>query len=258
MILVLGGTADSRMVVRELKEAGHPVMVTVVSSYGGALAAGEKPDEVLVQALEPQELSELITRHKIIAVVDATHPFAQKISVMAREVCSEQGVSYLRYSRPGTTLPEHPLITLISGYKEAAESAARLGEVIFLTTGSNTLEVFTTAAGLLQKKIVARVLPDPQVLVKCFELGLQPSQIIAMQGPFSKELNKAMFQHASAGVVVTKESGGVGGVAATVEAALELAIPVVVIARPVEEIESNYKTLNDILEFIEKATRREN
>lgn len=228
MILVLGGTADSRMVVRELKEAGHPVMVTVVSSYGGTLAAGEKPDEVLVQALEPQELAELITRQKIIAVVDATHPFAQNISVMAREVCSKQGVSYLRYSRPGTILPDHPLITIVSGYKEAADSAAQLGEVIFLTTGSKTLEVFAEMAGLLQKKIVARVLPDSKVIEKCLGLGLQPSQIIAMQGPFSKELNKAIFQHTCAEVVVTKESGDVGGVDAKVEAALELTIPLLV------------------------------
>ncbi|MDA8233264.1 MAG: precorrin-6A reductase [Clostridia bacterium] len=253
MILVLGGTADSRMVVRELKKAGYPVMVSVVSHYGGALASGESPDEVLIQALDAGKLTELLRGLKIRAVVDATHPYARNISAMALRICQELGVKYLRFSRPGASLPEHPLITIATGYPEAAEAAARTGEVVFLTTGSKTLEVFTEVAGRLERKIIARVLPDPQVIEKCLKLGLQPGQIIAMQGPFSKELNKAMFQQTGARVVVTKESGHVGGVDAKVEAALELAIPVVVIARPEEENQGLYKTVTKIIGAIREG-----
>jgi precorrin-6A/cobalt-precorrin-6A reductase len=77
-----------------------------------------------------------------------------------------------------------------------------------------------------------RVLPDHNVVKKCQELGLRPKDIIAMQGPFSKEMNRLMFKTFNASVVVIKESGRAGGTETKMSAALSLKIPVVVIKRP--------------------------
>jgi len=255
MILVLGGTADGRQIVRELKKAGYRVIVTVISSYGGALAAEVEPDQIVVEALGKQGLAEILVNKGIKAVVDATHPYARVVSLMARETCQEMNIAYIRYERPITTLPQHPLLVQVVSYAEAAEKAAQLGEVIFLTSGSKTLSVFADVAKNLGKKLIARVLPDPQVITKCLDLGLTPNQVIAMQGPFSKELNMAMFQQTGAQVIITKESGRVGGVDTKIEAALELNLPVVIIGRP-EEANENCKSVTEVLDAVNLVNER--
>ncbi|MEI3167671.1 MAG: precorrin-6A/cobalt-precorrin-6A reductase [Lachnospiraceae bacterium] len=81
----------------------------------------------------------------------------------------------------------------------------------------------------------ARVLPDSQVLKKCEDLGLHGAHIIAMQGPFSVELNCALLRTVQAGWLVTKEAGKRGGFAEKIEAARQCGVSVVVIRRPVHE-----------------------
>ena len=81
-------------------------------------------------------------------------------------------------------------------------------------------------------KVVARVLPEPSVLASCTQLGLTPGEIIALQGPCSTELNQALYQQYKAEVVITKDSGSVGGIQEKVDAALHLGIPIVICQRP--------------------------
>ena len=89
---------------------------------------------------------------------------------------------------------------------------------IFLTTGSKTLDRFTE---LLDrgKHLIVRVLPKSEILKKCEGIGLSPENIIAMKGPFSSEMNYQMFKDYKADVVVTKDSGIIGGVPEKIEAA---------------------------------------
>ena len=57
----------------------------------------------------------------------------------------------------------------------------------------------------------ARVLPMEDSLRACREAGLPPAHILAMQGPFSRELNAAMLRSIGAAYLVTKASGSAGG-----------------------------------------------
>ena len=47
---------------------------------------------------------------------------------------------------------------------------------------------------------------------QCVKMGIKSSNILALQGPFSLELNKAIFNQYHIDVVVTKDSGKTGGV----------------------------------------------
>ena len=250
MILVLGGTKDARIVVEMLATRGRQVLASAATAYGGELLAGAGATLVSDRPLGRQELAELMDDHKIRMVVDATHPYAVAISAMAMDLCGEKGIPYHRYQRPETILPEHPLVTFACSYEEAAERAAEIGEVIFLTTGSKTLDTFIKAARVLERRVVARVLPDPQVLARCLTLGLTPADIVAAQGPFSRDLNRALFQHYGARVVVTKDSGPVGGTAEKIEAALGLDIPVVVVGRP-EPVKGCRTDLEELIRVLE-------
>ncbi|MGB9826701.1 MAG: precorrin-6A reductase, partial [Desulfofundulus sp.] len=193
----------------------------------------------------------LIKKRHIDLLVDATHPYAERVSEIARQACARTQITYLRYQREESNLPQHPLIHYAASYEEAAQRAVHLGKVIFLTTGSKTLEIFLTTAHLHGCRLVVRVLPEPSVIQRCRQMGLSPADIVAMQGPFSLELNRALFRQYQAEVIVTKNSGAIGGTDAKVAAALELAMPVVVINRPGVEagaITSRQELLERILQ----------
>ncbi|MDQ0287453.1 precorrin-6A/cobalt-precorrin-6A reductase [Desulfofundulus luciae] len=250
MILVLSGTADGRLIVQDLVASGYTVLASAATPYGGELLARHGA-EIITGPLALDEMVALIKKRRIELLVDATHPYAQRVSEIARQACAQTQIPYLRYQRGETNLPRHPLIHCTAGYEEAAQQATRLGKVIFLTTGSKTLDIFLTAARRHGCRLVVRVLPEPAVIQRCRRLGLSPADIVAMQGPFSLELNRALFKQYGAEVVVTKNSGVVGGTDTKIAAALELALPVVVINRPREQ-DGAITTREELLEKIRK------
>ena len=80
--------------------------------------------------------------------------------------------------------------------------------------------------------MIARVLPTAEVIGLCEDLGLAPDQIVALQGPFSAALNRELFLRYEAEVIITKNSGTLGGTDTKVQAAAELGLPLIVIDRP--------------------------
>lgn len=241
MILLLGGTTEGREAARALASRGWPVVVSVATPYGAELARCGFDGEVLVGRRDSSGFAALIGERGVEVVVDATHPFAVEARRNARRAAVQCQVPYLRFTRPPEPLPAHPLIRLAPDFAAAARLAAAHGPVIFLTTGSKTLPFFLPAARAAGRRVVARVLPEPEVIAACREQGLLPRDIVALQGPVTEELNRALFRAYGATVVVTKESGGSGGQAAKIKAALDLGIPLVVVRRPPEEPGSFYE-----------------
>lgn len=234
VILVLAGTSEAREIIAGLAARGQAVVATATTAYGAALARQAGAREVLVTALTPAGLAGVLKDYRVRLVIDATHPFATGISAIARQCCRQEEVPYLRYARstriPGTPGQRH----LVDDWPEAAARAGELGEVIFLTIGSRHLDAFKP---LMEqgKKIVARVLPDADSLAACKRAGLTPADVVAMQGPFTVELNRALFRAYGAQVMVTKESGVAGGLDTKLEAAQQLGLAVVMVRRPPEE-----------------------
>lgn len=257
MIIVLGGTTEARHLSRYLQEEGFPVRLTTVSAYGKELAKEHGVEEVLAGALDAAQLENLIRELDVQAVIDATHPFAENIRNIAQSTAHKLNIPLCRLERPAADLPEHPLLVPVDSYQAAAMKASSLGDNIFLTIGSRRLPFFTTEPSLQGKRIIARVLPEPEVLNFCHRLGLRPDQIIAVKGPFSREGNLWMFKHFGAGVVVTKDSGSIGGFQAKWEACLELNIPLVVIQRPIaKHANSNLFTrFDEIKSFLQEVSQ---
>jgi precorrin-2 dehydrogenase/sirohydrochlorin ferrochelatase/precorrin-6A/cobalt-precorrin-6A reductase len=80
------------------------------------------------------------------------------------------------------------------------------------------------------------MLPDGAGIARALELGYARERLIAMQGPFGYEINKAMLVHSNAAWLVTKESGSAGGYDEKLAAARDLGVRVITIGRPLEEI----------------------
>ena len=241
MIWIIAGTRDGREIAAHLadsfqkrKEKGNrapEIFLTVVSTYGKKLAMHEGI-EVEVGRFTKEDMVSEISKMGITAILDASHPYAAIVSETAREAAAETGVSYIRYERPGAALPDYEKLHVVSNEAEAAETVGRLGNKILLTTGSKTLKTFVTSPFLAGKEIWARVLPTSSVLSECEALGLLPKYILALQGPFSYKMNAAMIHDYEIDVLVTKNSGLIGGSDKKFSAAVDAGIHIVVIEKP--------------------------
>lgn len=233
MIFVLAGTQDGREIVRLLLEQGHDVAASVVSSYGGELLAHACGQRCLIndKPLDEAALKDYLQEHDIRLLVDASHPYAANISRNAIAVCQALSIPYIRYERDLSKL-DYDRITVVHSYEEAAQAAASLGKKIFLTTGSRNLDKFVHSPALKDCELTARVLPTAEVIGLCESLGLDAGHIVALQGPFSQELNRELFRKYGAEVIITKNSGTIGGTDTKFAAAAELNLPIVLIDRP--------------------------
>ncbi|WP_425060746.1 Cobalt-precorrin-6A reductase [Sporomusa carbonis] len=249
MILVLAGTLDGRELAMRLAASGYDVLVSVVSDYGRSLA--DAPGiTVHTGQLDLNGLRELITSRSIKAVVDASHPYAVNVSLNAMAACAASCAKYIRYERDEVITPAYDRLYRAGDAAEAAKLAAGLGKVIFLTTGSRTLKIFKTEPLLTGCRLIARVLPQPDVLAECIALGFSPGDIVAVKGPFSHQLNVALFTEYAAEVIVTKNSGTVGGADTKISAAVELGLPLVVIGRPDVEYRNLCRTQEAVLALL--------
>ncbi len=236
MILLLAGTGDGRELAVELAKQGFKVLASVTTSHGGALLQDISGITVNIDRLDEAGLRGLIEQYKVKGILDATHPFAQKITQLAQAVARSANCPYLRWERQVAVLPESPLLHRVQGWEELAKRLSSMGvKKVFLAVGVKNLPFIVTHPLLAHCSFTARVLPLPSAVATCLDAGLKPQQILALQGHGSRGLNKAVFEHFQPEVVVTKESGSKGGTAEKVEAALELEIPVVLVERPLSE-----------------------
>jgi precorrin-6A/cobalt-precorrin-6A reductase len=249
MIWVLAGTTEGRRIIGMLKKRGYRVVATATTSYGESLARKAGADVSLRGRLTLPDMVELIKEKGITHVIDATHPFAQEASRNAIEACRRAGISYLRLERTEVKI-DSPLIHRCRTFEEAAIKAADLGGVIFCALGSSRLGGFLKAADG-KSRVIARVLPTVQSLEKCRSLGLEPRDIVAIQGGGSLELNIAILRDCGAEVLVTKESGEEGGVESKIRAALSLGLPVVLISRPRMMYPEVVRDYDEVLRWLE-------
>jgi precorrin-6x reductase len=124
-------------------------------------------------------------------------------------------------------------------------------QVIFATTGAKEARALTRVEGY-QQRVVLRLLPQPDGIKACLELGYSGRNLVALQGPFGHDLNVALFQHFQAGVLVTKDSGDPGGLADKLTAARQCRVATGLIARPADV---DGVTLDEARQLIWEALR---
>ncbi|WP_042346716.1 precorrin-6A reductase [Bacillus massiliigorillae] len=254
MILFLAGTSDARELAIRMTEEGFKIMATVVTeSAEKSLKEANIP--VRVGRLTAEEMTVIVRKNGYETIVDASHPFAEDASKNALQAANSANVPYFRYERTVQSF-EHEKLTIVNDYSEAAELAATKRGVIMLTTGSKTLQIFTEKLlGLEDTRLIARMLPRLDNMEKCQQLGVEQKNIIAIQGPFSKELNKALYNNYGVTLMITKESGKVGSVDEKLEAALESGIETIMIARPKVNYVNVYSSFDTLVQSVKDQLR---
>ncbi len=245
MILLLGGTKDSREIAERLLQEGYPVVGTVTTLYGRKLLEQIEKIKVYCSKLNESSFYALIDREKITMILDATHPYATEISKLAMEISKIRKIPYVRFERESI---QYKNVKEVKNAKEAAAFLKNTQGNIMLTTGSKNLESFVEK--IERKRLYARVLPIPEVIEKCSKLGMDAGHIIGMQGPFQKQFNQALYRQYNIQYMVTKESGEVGGTLEKIQGALELGIKVLMIQRPPMDYQRVFHTIAETINVI--------
>lgn len=166
-------------------------------------------------------LAEYVRTRQVSAVVDATHPFAERITGTAAQVCADVGVPRLVLRRPGYTQQAGDAWVWVDDVAAAAREAARLAGRVLVTTGRQGLAAYVPY-------------PETFWVVRCVELPeVMPPQgeLVLSRGPYGTAAEAELLAVHRIGAVTSKDSGGEMTVGKLV-AARAVGVPVVMVRRP--------------------------
>ena len=253
-VLIFGGTTEGRELADILRVAKVPHTVSVATEYGESIELQSGESDVLVGRKNADEIAALIDKEGYGIVVDATHPYAVRASEEIKNACDESGAIYLRLSRDtGADFCAQDDVYVVNSLSEAADMLNKIQGNILVLTGSRDL---AELMGKINDKgrVFARVLPNTESLKKCEEAGLVGKQIIAMQGPFSEQMNAALIRETNAAVILTKLSGTAGGFSEKIKAAEVCGIKTIVINNP--ELVNGDDNLYGMDEVLDKLSEK--
>ena len=254
-ILLLGGTKDSTELIKHLKaNYDTDILTTTTTEYGSKLALEAGSDETIARPLLKDEIIELINNSDFDLLIDATHPFAEHITQTSLSVSKICEISYIRFERPSLNLNDFDTSHII--YAKSFENAGEIiskeipdGNVLHFA-GANTME--DVLKNVSKERFYPRVLKVPKSMEKCEKLGIDDEHIIAMKGAASLKENIDLIEKYDASVMITKESGEIGGVIEKIEAANQKDISLIMIKRPVIKELDKKDIVSNLDEFDKK------
>ncbi|HLO77717.1 MAG TPA: cobalt-precorrin-6A reductase [Magnetospirillum sp.] len=237
-VLILGGTADAARLARALDGVSG---VEVISSLAGRTEGiPHLPGRVRVGGFGGAEgLARFLRDEAIDRVVDATHPFAARISAQAAQACAQAAIPRLLLLRPAWQPEPGDRWVEVDGFAAAAAALPALGRRAFLTVGIGEVAAFAEAHGI---HFLVRLIAEQK-------LPLADYRVVTGKGPFDADAEQSLMRANAIDVVVSKASGG----AATygkIAAARALGLPVLMIRRPPPPEGLSAGTIDEVLEWL--------
>lgn len=274
-IWIFGGTTEGRLLYRHCLEKEIPAVVHVATSYGGQILEQEKEacgngengdgreeagrmdatkqETVVIREgrLTKEKMREVMERERPVFVLDATHPHAAEVSENIRAVCGMLGIPCRRVVRDVAwedekrkEAEENPCFDTVQ--KAVAFLQEKTGNIL-VTTGSRELHRYTLLRDY-RERLYVRILPDAETIRRCTDMGIRGRHLLAMQGPFSEEMNRAVIKEYDIRWLVTKLSGGPGGFLEKQRAAKETGAELIVIRKRERETGIGIEEAKEILE----------
>ncbi|MGH3863478.1 cobalt-precorrin-6A reductase [Actinokineospora sp.] len=240
-VLILGGTGEARSLAAALVERTD---TEVVSSLAGRVRNPKLPvGDVRVGGFGgPDGLADWLTAERVDAVVDATHPFARRISASAAEAAKRAGTPLVMLRRPGWSARPGDDWHWVDDLPEAARRLGEFGDRVFLTTGRQGLAEFADCPGWF--------------LVRCVDAPEPPTpaemRLLLDRGPYTVDGERALMTEHRIDVLVTKDSGGALTVA-KLDAARDLGLPVVIVRRPPTPDVEQVSTVEDAVAWLDRS-----
>lgn len=248
-ILIFAGTTEGRELSEYLAVAGIAHTLCVATEYGEIVLKEHPLVKVHKGRMNQEEIEVYIKAGNFGAVVDATHPYAEVVTQNIKNAMQDMDTPYLRLKRESNVTSSYEKIHYFKDSVSCAKALEKTDGNILLTTGSKELSIF---AKFIDRKdrLYVRVLPGIESLQLCMDCGIAGKQILALQGPFTTQMNEAMFRQYQIKCLVTKESGNAGGYQEKLDAAQNLGIPVFAIGCPAEQEGYTFEEVCEQLEMI--------
>lgn len=240
-LLILGGTAEARALAAALVP-GH----TVVTSLAGRTG---KPEAIAGSVRTggfggADGLTAYLRGTRPDALIDATHPFARRISANARAACDATGTPRLILTRPAWTLPARARAVRAATLADAAATLPGLARRAFLTVGRDSLDAFAAVQGVW---FLVRMLDAPTA-----PLALADYAVMTGRPPFTEEAERALFIEHAIDTLVAKDAGG-GATEGKILAAAGLGVTIVLIERPAREPGDTVETVAEAEDWIRQT-----
>ena len=220
-VLILGGTGDARRLASRAATAGFEV----ISSLAGRTTTPEHAaGEMRVGGFGGADgLAVYLRAEGVELLVDATHPFADRISANAAAAAAATGIPRLLLERPRWEEAQGDRWIRVESADAAAMALPELAQRVFLAIGRQELAAF---APLEHLWFLSRMIEAPGA-----ETPRPPGELLLDRGPFSEEGERALMRTHRIEVLVTRNSGG-EETYPKIAAARALGLPVVMIDRP--------------------------
>jgi precorrin-6A/cobalt-precorrin-6A reductase len=264
-IWLVGGTQESAQLAIAIAHSQILCTISVTTDSARSLYPIAPNLLLWVGRLTFEQLHEFFHQQQIVAVLDASHPYAVEISQSAIALCHEFNIPYLRYERPvleetrggreGETRRQGDKgtrkgVIYLDGFNTLVEGNYLEGQRVLFTVGYRHLHLFMHWQE--RANLYARLLPSATALEAAFIAGFTPDRIICLRPPISNDLEAALWCQWQISLVVTKASGSAGGEDIKRKVAAELGVPLVVITRPDVAYPLQTSDLLEALEFCRK------
>ncbi len=227
-IWLIGGTKDSADIALAIANAQISSIVTVTTISAKSLYSDNFP--IRIGNLSLKQMEQFCLQENIVAIVDASHPFATGVSQNAIATSQQKNIPYLRYERKPCQLSNKNHNLTLDSFETLFNGDYLQGHRVLLTVGCKILPQFKTWHD--RSTLFARVLPKVDSLQMALDSGFNSDRIIALRPPITAELEIALWQTWQISLVVTKASGKAGGEDIKYQVADSLGIPLITIARP--------------------------
>ncbi len=254
----MSGTEEGREIVKRLNDNGEGVITTVATEYGREIYEKIGLGQLCIQGkLNAMGLSEFIRKKNIDTLIDATHPYATQASLNAIAASDESGIRYIRFQRAASVteagMEDLGFVHMVKDMDDAVSWCRKSDKKrILLTTGFSAAEKFVSLKD--EKELFIRILPMSAHIEQCIDMGIKPSNILALQGPFSIELNTAIYNQYKIDVVVTKDSGKTGGVPEKIQSARAAGIDIVMIKREEIDYPTKCSSIDEVFHLLGMGT----
>ena len=265
-IWLIGGTQESAALAASLAKAAIPFVVTVTTEsasrmYQGTLAQSDDY-QIHVGSIPQASMANWLNGHGIAGVLDASHPFATKVSQGAIAAASRTHRPYLRFERAVVTsslateadplqLPPPRNVHLVPNLETLLTPELLTGERILLVLGYRMLHHFQPWQ--TEAQIFARILPSGVALEAALAAGFTSDRLIALRPPVSPALEQALWKQWNITQVIAKCSGKAGGETTKRETAAALDIPLWLIQRPMVDYPCQTNEMEQAIAFAQAA-----
>jgi precorrin-6A/cobalt-precorrin-6A reductase len=239
-VLILGGTAEARLLAERL--AGRSGLTITLSLAGRTAAPARQPVPVRVGGFGGAAgLADYLTDESVDALIDATHPYAARISANAVEAARATGVPLVALHRPAWTATEGDRWTEVSDVNEAVGALGPAPRQVFVTLGRNEIRPLLDA-------------PQHHYLIRSVDpvdppLALPHAVYVTGRGPFSEADDGRLMRQHGVEIVVAKNSGGTATYG-KIAAARALGIGVILLRRPGPSLTPAVETIEDAIAWL--------